>query len=79
MQGNQLLAPPQRTRPYRSKWIVSVIQELYFTGGVAPFARRFEEYVGFVSLAPPIPDPSLDLPLHAAPVSGLSTNLTHLF
>ena len=30
-----------RTRPYRNERIISVIRDLYFTGGVASFASQF--------------------------------------
>ncbi|KAN0132250.1 hypothetical protein V8E53_010016 [Lactarius tabidus] len=33
---------PKRTQPYRNDRIISVIQELYFTGGSGSFASRFD-------------------------------------
>jgi Domain of unknown function (DUF6532) len=30
-----------RTRPYRNDRIISVIRDLYFTGGAISFSRRF--------------------------------------
>jgi hypothetical protein len=32
-----------RTRPYRNARIISVIRELYFSGGTSSYAYRFEE------------------------------------
>ena len=32
----------RRTQPYRNKRIVNVIHNMYFTGGVHSFARRFD-------------------------------------
>lgn len=37
--GHQL--PPMRTRPYRNKRIITVIHDLYFTGGAQSFSHRF--------------------------------------
>ncbi|KAH9010813.1 hypothetical protein EDB84DRAFT_1445511 [Lactarius hengduanensis] len=34
---------PRRTRPYRNDRIISVIQDLYFTGGISSLATRFED------------------------------------
>lgn len=39
---NGLLGPPQRTRPYRNRRIISVMRALFFTGGDKSFATRFE-------------------------------------
>jgi hypothetical protein len=35
------------TCPYHNAWIISVIRDLYFSGGTTSYAYRFEEYVFF--------------------------------
>lgn len=34
----------RRSQPYRNARIISVIRDLYFTGGVTSFAKRFERF-----------------------------------
>jgi hypothetical protein len=41
--GHQL--PPMRTWPYRNTWIITVIRDLYFTGGMQSFFHCFVRYV----------------------------------
>jgi hypothetical protein len=49
-QSNGLVQLPRRTRPYRSKWIITVLRDLYFTGRTRSFACRNLSYVPFIHL-----------------------------
>jgi hypothetical protein len=51
-----------RTRPYRNERIVTVIREMYFTGGATSFARKYlylfpthETPVGHTKFEVPVP------------------------
>jgi hypothetical protein len=33
---------PRRTKPYRNEWIITVIRDMFFNGGVSSYAHRYD-------------------------------------
>ncbi len=76
-QMSSLTFVPMRTRPYRNSCLISVIRDLYFTGGTTSFAHRFRRQFPFHESDDGNVVREMSIPMVSLVATAVSTSIFH--